>query len=132
MIKMIALLTRRAGISTSQFIDHYENRHVPLIMKHLGKYFSSYQRSYLNYAHPLSYVGGLGSDAPVAAAGFDVLTEISFQSSLELEAMFQALASAAVASEIADDEARFLDRAKNQIIISDEQHVTPFDARPST
>jgi hypothetical protein len=128
MIKMIALLKRRADISMPQFIDYYENRHVPLIMKHLGRYFSSYQRSYLSYAHPLSYVGGFGGDGPAITTGFDVLTEISFGSVAELDAMFKTLASITIATEIADDEARFLDRAKNQIVISEEHCVTHIDA----
>jgi EthD domain len=128
MIKMIALLKRRDGMSLPQFTDYYENRHVPLIMKHLGRYFTGYRRCYLNYAHPLSYVGGLGGDGHATAAGYDVLTEISFESAAELEAMFKTLASAAIAAAIAEDEAHFLDRAGNQIIISEEQCVTPIDA----
>jgi hypothetical protein len=124
MIKMIALLKRRADLPMREFIAYYETKHVPLIMRHLGSYFRTYTRTYLDYAHRLSYVGAHGGHA---AAEFDVVTEISFKSQGELDAMFQKLASAAIAADIAADEERFLDRSKNQIIISEVSCITTLD-----
>ncbi len=33
MFKLFAFLTKRADVSTDAFIDHYETRHVPLVLE---------------------------------------------------------------------------------------------------
>jgi hypothetical protein len=46
MVKVFAFLTRRNGIDTQAFIDHYENQHVPLVLS-LAPAPLIYKRNYV-------------------------------------------------------------------------------------
>jgi EthD domain len=45
-VKVFAFLTKRDGIDTAAFIDHYENRHVPLVLS-LAPAPLVYKRNYV-------------------------------------------------------------------------------------
>jgi hypothetical protein len=45
-VKVFAILTRRNGIDTQAFIDHYENQHVPLVLS-LAPAPLIYKRNYV-------------------------------------------------------------------------------------
>jgi hypothetical protein len=131
MVKLIALLKRRADISRAAFVEHYETRHAPIIMKHFGTFVLEYRRTYLDYDDPLSYVGHHGENVKVGAAPFDVVTELVFADRAALDGMFRVAARPEVGAEIAADEEHFLDRSANQIVISNESNTTPGLAKPS-
>jgi len=61
-VKLVALMRKAPGLTRAQFRDHYENKHAPLI-RELMPAVVEYRRNYF----------------PETVAGFDVLTEITFE-----------------------------------------------------
>ena len=45
-IKVIAMLARKPGLSETEFVDYYENRHAPLILS-IAPQIRDYRRNYL-------------------------------------------------------------------------------------
>jgi hypothetical protein len=100
----LILIKRRAGISTQEFRDYYENTHSKLggdIGATMG--MIHYARRYLE---PLN--GG--------ELEYDVLTECWFNDRAKFETIAAALARGEVAPEVAADEARFMDRTKTRFL----------------
>jgi len=101
MFKLIAFLTRKAGLSQAAFVEHYEQRHAPLIMS-LAPPPLRYERRYLERERPL------GGRAP--PVDFDAMTELWFEDKDAYRAWMTAIGD----PRVAEDEARFLDRAKTR------------------
>ena len=75
MVKMIALLRRKAGMSREDFIQYYETKHVPLILKHV-KIMADYRRSYVVPGNMDVFALERDPTASLSALNtFDVLTE---------------------------------------------------------
>ncbi|MEV6235203.1 EthD domain-containing protein [Lentzea sp. NPDC051838] len=101
MITTMAFLKARAGLSRSEFVDHYENHHVPLILS-LAPAPAYYARNYLP-----------------EGAEFDVVTHMKFSD----EATRQAWLALVLAegSGVVEDEERFLDRSRTRAWMVDER-----------
>lgn len=125
MIKLVALLRKRADITREQFIHHYETSHVPLIMSFFEPYVVEYTRTYLDHEHPLSFCGLYGSAEPFPGTTYDVVTTQVFRDQADLDAFYQAAARPGVGEAIAADEAKFLDSRYNQVIIMLEHQSNP-------
>ena len=106
MITVMALLKSRTGMSRDEFIDYYENHHVPLVLSRAPAP-SYYTRNYL----------------PVVAdrrdqADFDVVTHMKFADhDTHHDWLVLVLAQD---SGVAADEARFLDRTRTRSWIVEE------------
>lgn len=72
-MKIMKLLKRKAGISHTAFVDHYENSHVVLAHRYLGHLFVDYRR---NYPLPVTERVGETPNSAVADSPFDAITEI--------------------------------------------------------
>jgi hypothetical protein len=111
--KVMALLGKKAGLSKADFIDYYENHHVPLI----GGMFDGiveYRRSYINLDGAIMAEG-------VSPPDFDVVTELWFKDRSGYEAMLAGPGNPEVAKRVADDEEHFLDRGKTRFFVVDER-----------
>jgi hypothetical protein len=111
MIKVVALLTRKHGLSDEAFRDYYETRHAPLILS-CTKHLFSYERNYVNLRDSIFAPG-----AP--ALDFDVITEFLFP---DVETYQTALAdfnNAETAAKIASDEENVFDRSKTRFFLVD-------------
>ncbi|WP_344854839.1 EthD domain-containing protein [Amycolatopsis ultiminotia] len=99
MYRVLALLSKHPDLTAEEFADHYENRHVPLVLS-LPLQPEHYLR---HYVQP----GDSG-----AAPDFDVVTQLEFED----RAAYLAWARMAYApgSGIEEDEKRFLDRASTR------------------
>lgn len=106
MLKAIVLLKRRADITVDQFMDHYENRHVPLVREVLPS-IGKYVRNYLDTKSVSA--GRQEGDAP--SPYFDVITELWFQDDAAYQDFIDALADPEVSRRLQEDEERFLDRS---------------------
>lgn len=116
MHKAIVLLKKKDGLTREQFIEYYENVHVPLIRRLLPS-IGEYRRNYLDLS--------LGTRPdPVRHPGFDVITEIWFPDSTAWEQFIADARNPEVAAAIAEDELNFLDRSANRSIGVDE-YLTP-------
>jgi uncharacterized protein (TIGR02118 family) len=119
MVKVTIFIRKKAGLTREQFIDYYENNHVPLINRVIGAFPSDYRRSY-----PLEgqFFGLLGADAGISAApDCDVVTEIWLKDHETMDAMFAKAADPEIAATIAADEEKFADRTSVRIMVADER-----------
>lgn len=103
MIKTIAFLKRRAGLSREQFIRRYETVHAPLILS-IAPQVCEYRRNFLLSEGAITALG-----AP--AVDFDVVTELWYPDQESFEAAMAAFTSPANAARIAADEEQLFDRA---------------------
>jgi uncharacterized protein (TIGR02118 family) len=108
MFKVFAYLTRRPGTTREEFIDYYENRHVPLVLS-LASTPRVYKRNYV--------VSGDATSPGSPGFDFDVVTEIIWDD----RAGFEEWTALSGVPAIAEDEARFLDRSKTRAHVVDER-----------
>lgn len=116
MIKAIALLKCKAGLSRADFIEYYEKRHVPLILE-LQPQVCGYRRNFIDLAGAFIYPGTTAPD-------FDVITELWYADRAAYDAAMAAAETAEIADRIARDEENFLDRSKTRMFLV-EEHISP-------
>jgi uncharacterized protein (TIGR02118 family) len=119
MLKLVTLIPRKPGTTREQFIDHYENRHVPLIEANFSQ-FCRYVRNYPTSGN-LHYAGVTAvPDAP-----FDAVTEHWFESQADFDAMMAQFAGdPELARQVAEDEERFCDTARMVMFMVEEREST--------
>ena len=111
MLKILSYLVKRDGMATEEFIDYYENHHVPLILG-LAPPPEVYKRHYLQRGDAPS-IGATGID-------FDVVTEQGFADRAAFESWIDAVTAGDAGERVAADEARFLDRSRTRsCVVSD-------------
>lgn len=109
MLKILSYLVKRDGMPTEEFIDYYENHHVPLILS-LAPPPEVYKRHYLRR----------GGAVDIGEIDFDVVTEQGFADQEDFERWIQAVGTGAAGEQVATDEARFLDRSRTRsCVVSD-------------
>ena len=113
MVKITALLKRRAGLSFEDFITHYENRHAPLALSHM----TSAVRYCRKYLRPLTKAAEDANGTHGVETDFDAITELWVEDHAAAERTFAELAQPLAAAEIAADEERFLDRGKLRLFL---------------
>ncbi|WP_107985091.1 EthD domain-containing protein [Rhodococcus sp. OK519] len=111
MIKAVALLARKSGLTHAEFVDYYENNHAKLIRSLLPQ-IREYRRNYLDVA---SGIGADGAPTP----DFDVISEFVFDDRAAYDDMLATHARPEVAAAIEADEENFLDRSRNRMYIVD-------------
>ena len=112
MFTVFGYLSKRDDVSTQDFMDHYENRHVPLILS-LAPAPEVYRRHYVNRGDALN----LRDDA----LGFDVITELGFADRDAFLAWIGALSAGEAGERVAEDEARFLDRSRTRSAVMEDR-----------
>jgi hypothetical protein len=119
--KILLFMKRRPGLTMAEFVDYYENHHVPLALKY-GSSMTGYTRRYL-------------TPQPNAATGqneelpYDVITELSYDDETTFQRTLAYLSRSAMPDEIVEDEKRLFDRAKQRMATVIE-HST--QAKPKT
>ena len=109
--KAMAVMAKKPGLSKAEFIDYYENHHMPLIKSMFD--IAEYRRSYVDLTGAIL--------APeVEKPDFDVVTELWFKTRADYEAMLAGPNDLEISKRIAEDEAHFLDRTKTRFFIVDE------------
>jgi uncharacterized protein (TIGR02118 family) len=112
MFKVIALLSKKPGLSRDDFIEYYETKHVPLIRKLFPK-IQEYRRNFLD-------LNGAIIAAETSAPDFDVVTEFWFADRAAYEDTLATYGGLPVGGTIRQDEENFLDRSKMRFIVVDE------------
>lgn len=110
MVKGIAVLKRKPGLSREEFHQHYEEVHVPLVSKHIPT-IKRYVRNYV--------VSSVVPKSDVEELEFDCITEQWFDDMEGFQAMMDFAASEA-GCVIRDDEKSFLDRKKTVYVLVEE------------
>ena len=103
MIKTIAFLKRKAGMSQEAFERYYETRHAPLILS-IAPQICDYRRNFLRTAGAIVVPG-------LPAPDFDVVTELWYADEAAFAAALAAFTDPVNAKRIADDEENVFDRA---------------------
>jgi uncharacterized protein (TIGR02118 family) len=109
MVKGIALLKRKPGLSPEEFRRHYEEVHAPLARS----LFPSIKRYVRNYVAAAPFSSG------DTEPEFDCITEQWFDSMDGFQAMVDAFTGTAGRA-IREDEKEFLDRPKSIYLIVEE------------
>ena len=105
MLKLLSYLVKRDGMSAEEFLDYYENHHVPLILS-LAPPPEVYKRHYLQRGEPVN-VGEAEID-------WDVVTEQEFADREAFDSWIAAVTAGDAGKSVAADEARFLNRARTR------------------
>ena len=112
MIKVFGFLTKREGMQMRDFIEYYENNHVPLICS-LAPTPRIYKRRHLVRDDESTKQGGV--------VDFDVMTELEFPDPDAFLAWMAQLSAPNAGAQVAADEARFLDRSRTRAYVVDER-----------
>ena len=110
MLKVYGFLTKREGMETEAFIEHYETKHVPLVLS-LAPTPIVYKRNYV--------VRGDEFNREEDTIDFDVITELVFADRAGFIEWVEKLS----VETISTDEERFLDRSRTRAYVI-EEHVT--------
>lgn len=113
-IKLVALISRRAGMTPEEFEDYYEKYHAPLSLRLHSKTFYKYTRNFIQHKSPFS---NLASPLP---APCDVITEVWFKNEEDLRAFMEHAAKPEVRQQILEDEGKFMDRNALRMFIVNE------------
>lgn len=103
MIKTIAFLKRKPGMSQEAFERYYETRHAPLILS-IAPQICDYRRNFLLTEGAIVVPG-------LPAPDFDVVTELWYPDEAAYAAALAAFTDPVNAKRIADDEENVFDRA---------------------
>lgn len=118
MVKVACLATRKQGMSREDFKHHYDNKHVPLVMRS----FPMIERYARNFVVPRP----VASVAPAPA--FDALTMFWFADNSALASFMALFADPAIGPDIAADSERFIDQKTFVSFGVDEVCCVQFDA----
>jgi hypothetical protein len=103
MVRLVALLKRRAGMSMEEFIEYYETQHLVLALPFIRDHAIEHCRRYLiPMPNP---IGGSRVESP-----YDVITEVAFPDESRLAQAIRSLSSPEVSQLIAGDEKKLFNR----------------------
>ncbi len=111
MVKLFALLRRREGMSTEEFVEHWRDRHGPLIAGEpsLARHILRYEQ------HP--------RHRPDALSGTEGVDGVAVQWFTSIDDFVGFMSEPAYAQLIAPDEQRFLDMDRVEFIVTEEPNV---------
>jgi uncharacterized protein (TIGR02118 family) len=115
MIKIVALIKRRADVTHEEFCDYYEHRHAPLFHRTIPPEVA---RAIRHYVQNHAVVLGSGSTEPP----YDCVTEIGFddQAGMQLWSSWYLGEGGKV---LRDDEERFMDPRQRVVIVTEERDI---------
>ena len=118
MIKFVALLKKKEGMSREDFISYYENNHAPL-MHSLLPQITEYRRNYVLAEH--MFVAGHNVPTAPPPPPFDVITELWFTDMEKYNEMAAITSDPAIGEKIRRDEENLFDRSQMTMFIVDER-----------
>lgn len=117
MIKIVALIAKRADLSSTDFRAYYEQHHAPLIAS-LSPTVAAYRRNYIDHTTLWSADGA--TDLAI-----DAITELWFADDAAYAAQVEVMRRPDVRRRVAEDEARFMRRELTRIFRVDETDSSP-------
>jgi len=118
MIKMVTLIPRKRGMSREEFIDYYENHHVPLALA----LFPQIKKCVRNYPSTgnFHYVGSVASPT----VPIDAVTEHWFADQASYDEMMTKFASDPEKfRRLSEDEDKFCDKERMIMFMVEERHT---------
>lgn len=130
---IICFIWRKSGTSPSEFKNHYEKNHIPLVLSVLSDVFPlTHSRFYL----PRTTSESSSSDksnanyTPTTIVGtpddftYDVISKLVFEDAAACDAFLARNMEPAVVAKIVVDEERFIERKLLKVVTVDEPCVT--------
>lgn len=107
MFKIILTLKKRPDLSREQFIDYYDNKHVPFMHGLLETGAAIHRRNFvIPEESPQVNVGG--NDNPNSHLDFDVITEVFYEDRETADRVVKALSSPEIRKLTQEDENNFV------------------------
>lgn len=116
MIKLVALLKRRAGLSAAEFAEYYEQQHAPLFARVIPP---EVEQAIIHYAQ--NHAVDLGG----REAAWDCVTEIGFRDLAGMRVWSDWYAGPRGAV-LREDEEKFMDTAARVVVVTDERRPVDF------
>ncbi len=113
MIKTIALLKAKPGVSRAEFVAYYEANHAPLVLS-LMPGIVEYRRNY-------PQAEGAFAFAETPPFDYDSVTEIWYADRARYDAAIAAVSQPEAAARLAADEENFIDRARTRMFVVEER-----------
>ncbi|KAL4817020.1 hypothetical protein BDW67DRAFT_184096 [Aspergillus spinulosporus] len=114
MFTVLILVTRRGDLTPSEFRNHWETEHIPLLQRLGGTAFPvSHTRHYLQ--QPVTPLAGDSADLT-----FDAFAVVQFASQAAFEEFLPVMSS----PEVMADEDRFTDRGRMKAVVLGDVRVT--------
>lgn len=120
MVKIVALLKRKQGMSKEEFRKYYEEKHIKLCHENSRGYALDYRRNYIQDQFGAGTGGSEFSSDAAAEADYDVVTEVWFRSREEIEQMLKAVQVSSIGEAMIKDEENLFDRSAHRFMICDE------------
>ena len=110
MIKMTYIFAFRRDMAAEEAMRYYEEKHAPLICELFNGLLAAYKRNYV----VRSEGDGVSPEGEPSRPAIDVITEIWVENEATIERIMARMNELGVAERVAQDEAKFLDRASMQ------------------
>jgi hypothetical protein len=123
------LVTRKPGMSLEAFVDHYENKHVPLVLEVLGDVAPVRHTRYYLKRNP---AGAEGNDVPppllffgdATTVDYDCITTVELRDEAHFQAFNEKFANSPRRKEIDEDQDRFADGSKFRVLAVESPKIT--------
>jgi EthD domain len=125
MFKLIMLLKKRSDLTREQFMDYYDNHHVPFMHSIVPRGAAVHRRNYV-------LASERGSDCEVTPQledDWDVIVEVFYESREAAEGAMKALADPETSRRMREDESRFIQPGSIRRFVV-EVHETVFRPMP--
>lgn len=103
LFKILLFMKRRPGMSMDEFMQYYEEKHVPLALKYSGS-MKSYTR---RFVFPQTHV----ETGPCSELEFDVITELGYDDETAFKSTLEYLSTTHLPEEVIADEEQLFDRS---------------------
>lgn len=123
------LVTRKPGMSLEDFIDHYEKKHIPLVMEVLGDVAPvRHTRHYLK-RNP---AGAEGQDVPppllffgdASTIDYDCISTVELRDEAHFQAFNERFANSPRRKDLEEDQEIFADGSKFRVLAMETPRVT--------
>lgn len=116
MNRVTLFMKRKPGLSFEQFKDHYENVHIPLNERWIGRFMTGFIRIYPQDLQNFSR--GEELTTPDAGCNYDAVSIYSVRDELALRGLLEVAQNVEYQKLIAEDEEKFCDRASSRFGLS--------------
>ena len=103
MYKIIMLIKKRSDLSMKEFMDYYDNVHVPLLHKILTKGAAMHRRNYVLPQNDIANPENLNVDAP----DYDVICEVFYEDLDTMHSVMRDFENAEIRRLVTEDESKF-------------------------
>jgi hypothetical protein len=129
---VLLLVTRNHGLTSEEFRDHYEHKHIPLAHSLLAPSWPiDFKRRYLARISRKGFGGPANPDRPplllrgeMNELDCDCIAEMTFQSESRFQEFYKKIYAKENAAILAKDEERFLEQGKTRVIVIGETWST--------